>query len=162
MNSQEKVHLPSFAKGVIAGVASLIAYQYMRAIITQPRLTSRAMSSNAADFDTVETHALFIATENLRSAIERRRLPNNKTRQILHAGYRNFRESWARDFGFAAFGLLALKEFRVVKDTLEAFLDHQKMDGQLPVKLHAMGAPTRFVYSLLEREQPTEIPLRIS
>jgi GH15 family glucan-1,4-alpha-glucosidase len=160
MNSQKKFDLSSFIKGMIVGAVSLIVYQYTRAIVTQPRLTSRAMLSNAADFDTVETHALFIATENLRSAIEFRRLRNKKTRQILHAGYRNFRESWARDFGFAVFGLLALKEYKAVKDTMEAFLDHQKMDGQLPVKLHAMGAPTRFMYSLLEREQPTEIPLR--
>lgn len=164
MGSQKNVDLPSFIKGVVtgaaAGIASLITYQYMRAIFKQPRLTSRAMSTNAADFKTVEDNALFIATENLRSAIERRRLRNNKTRQILHAGYRNFRESWARDFGFAAFGLLALKEYRVVKDTLEAFLDHQTREGQLPVKLHSIDAPTRFMHSLFEREQPTEIPLR--
>ena len=164
MRSQKSVDLPSFIKGMIAGatagVASLITYQYVRAIFRQPRLTSRAVFTNAADFDTVEARALFIATENLRSAIERRRLRNNKTRQILHAGYRNFRESWARDFGFAAFGLLAIKEFRTIRDTLEAFLDHQTRDGQLPVKLHSIGTTTRFIHSLLEREQPTENPLR--
>lgn len=164
MRSQKSVDVSSFLIGMIAGatagIASLITYQYIHAIFKQPRLTSRAVFSNADDFDTVEARALFIATENLRSAIERRRLRNNKTRQILHAGYRNFRESWARDFGFAAFGLLALKEFKVVKDTLEAFLDHQTEEGQLPVKLHSIGPVTRFMHSLFEREQPTEIPLR--
>lgn len=85
---------------------------------------------------------------------------NRKMRELLHAGYRNFRESWARDFSFASYGLLALKEFKVVKDTLEAFLDHQTPEGQFPVKLHSMGVVTRFIHSLLEREQSTEIPLR--
>jgi GH15 family glucan-1,4-alpha-glucosidase len=53
-----------------------------------------------------------------------------------------------------------LKEFKPIKDTLEAFLDHQKKDGQLPVKLHSIGSTTRFIHSLFEREQPMEIPLR--
>ncbi len=108
----------------------------------------------------IEAHALFIAADNLRSAIELRRFGNRKTREILHAGYRNFRESWARDFSFASYGLLALNEFKVVKDTLEAFLDHQTPEGQFPVKLHSMGMVTRWMHSLLEREQSTEIPMR--
>ncbi len=164
MTSQKRVDQPSFIKGLItgaaAGIASLIAYQYIHAIIKQPRLMSRAVLSKAEDFDTIEAQALFIAADNLRSAIEVRRFGNRKTREILHAGYRNFRESWARDFSFASFGLLALKEFKVVKDTLEAFLDHQTPEGQFPVKLHSMGMVTRFMHSLLGREQPTEIPMR--
>ena len=131
MTSKENIDLPSFIKGMAvgaaAGVASLLAYQYIHAIIKQPRLTSRAVLSKAEDFDTIEAQALFIAADNLRSAIEVRRFGNRKTREILHAGYRNFRESWARDFSFASFGLLALKEFMVVIDTLEAFLDHQTL-----------------------------------
>ncbi len=164
MHSQKSVDLPSFIKGVIVGsatgVISLIAYQYMHAIIKQPRLMSRAVLSKAEDFDTVEAHALFIAADNLRSAIEIRRFGNRKLREILHAGYRNFRESWARDFSFASYGLLALKEFKVVKDTLEAFLDYQTPEGQFPVKLHSMGVATRFMHSLLGREQSTEFPMR--
>lgn len=146
--------------GALIGMGALVIYQFIHAILKQPRLTSRAVLSKAEDFPTVEARALFIAKNNLYSAIERRRLRNNKTRQILHAGYRNFRESWARDFGFAAFGLLALKQYRVVKDTLEAFLDHQTEEGQLPVKLHSMTPTTRYFHSLFEREQPTELPLR--
>lgn len=164
MTSQKNIDLPSFVKGALAGatagIASLIAYQYIHAIVKQPRLMSRAVLSKVEDFDTIEAQALFIAADNLRSAIEVRRFGNRKTRDILHAGYRNFRESWARDFSFASFGLLALKEFKVVKDTLEAFLDHQTPEGQFPVKLHSMGMVTRFMHSLLGREQPTEIPMR--
>jgi len=164
MQSRKSVDLPSFIKGAVvgatAGIASLIVYQYMRAILKQPRLMSRAVLSKAEDFDTVEARALFIAADNLRSAIEMRRFGSRKIREILHAGYRNFRESWARDFSFASYGLLALKEFKVVKDTLEAFLDHQTPAGQFPVKLHSMGVVTRFMHSLLEREQSTEIPMR--
>jgi glycogen debranching enzyme len=164
MSSPKNIHQPSFIKGMLtgaaAGIASLIAFQYIHAIIKQPRLMSRAVLSKAEDFDTIEARALFIAADNLRSAIEMRRLGNRKTREILHAGYRNFRESWARDFSFASYGLLALKEFKVVKDTLEAFLDHQTPEGQFPVKLHSMGMVTRFMHSLLGREQPTEIAMR--
>lgn len=160
MNSRKSVDLPSFIKGAITGVGSLIAYQYMRSILKQPRLISRAVLSKAEDFDTTEARALFIAADNLRSAVETRFMKNHKARQLLHAGYRNFRESWARDFSFASYGLLALNEFKVVKDTLEAFLDHQTPEGQFPVKLHSMGVVTRVMHSLLEREQSTEIPMR--
>lgn len=164
MNSQKNIDLPSFIKGAVVGavtgIASLIAYQYIHAILKQPRLISRAVLSKAEDFNTSEEHALFIAADNLRSAIEIRRAGNRKIRELLHAGYRNFRESWARDFSFASYGLLALNEFKVVKDTLEAFFDHQTPEGQFPVKLHSMGTVTRWMHSLLEREQPTEIPMR--
>jgi glycogen debranching enzyme len=160
----QNMDVPSFLEGLVVGalvgMALLIAYQYIHAIFKQPRLTTRVASSDAKDFASVEAHALFVAKNNLYSAIERRRLRNNKTRQILHAGYRNFRESWARDFGFAVYGLLALKQFRVVSDTLEAFLDHQTENGQLPVKLHSMSSTTRYFHSFFEREQPTELPLR--
>lgn len=101
----------------------------MHTILKQPRLTSRAVLSKPEDFDTVEARALFIAADNLRSGIEGRRFGNRKTRDIMHAGYRNFRESWARDFSFAAYGLVSLNEFKVVKETLEAFFDHQTAEA---------------------------------
>lgn len=164
MNPHNKIDQSSFFKGIaigaISGIASLITFQYMRAILKQPRLTSRAVISKTDDFDTLEAHALFIGAENLRSAIEMRRLANRKTKEILHAGYRNFRESWARDFSFASYGLLAIKEFDVVRDTLEAFLDYQTQDGQLPIKLHSIDMITRWMHSLFGREQPTEFPMR--
>lgn len=164
MSPQRNTDRSSFIKGMlvgaIGGIASFIAYQYMRAILQQPRLMSRAILSKAEDFDTIEARALYIAADSLRSAVEIRRMGNRKHREILHAGYRNFRESWARDFSFASYGLLALKEFKVVKDTLEAFFDHQTPQGQLPIKLHSMGMITRWMHSLFEREQPTEYALR--
>lgn len=165
MNEQKKnIQSPDFVKGMAVGaaigIASLVTYQYLRAILKQPRLMSRAVLSKAEDFDNLEAHALFIAADNLRSAIEARHTGDRKHKDVLHAGYRNFRESWARDFSFASYGLLALKEFKVVKDTLEAFLEYQTPDGQLPVKLHSMGVVTRFMHSLLGREQSVDIPLR--
>lgn len=164
MNPRKNIDLPSFIKGIAvgatAGIASLIAYQYIHAILKQPRLTSRAVLSKPEDFDTKESRALFIAADNLRSGIEGRRFGNRKTRDIMHAGYRNFRESWARDFSFAAYGLMSLNEFKVVKETLEAFLDHQTPEGQLPIKLHSFDMVTRFMHSLFGREQSTEIPMR--
>jgi GH15 family glucan-1,4-alpha-glucosidase len=164
MSPQKKTDRPSFFKGIgvgaAAGMISLIIYQYIYAILKQPRLISRAVLSKAEDFDTIEARALYIAADSLRSAIETRRTGNRKYREILHAGYRNFRESWARDFSFASYGLLALKEFKVVRDTLEAFFDHQTSQGQLPIKLHSMGMITRWMHSLFEREQPTEFELR--
>src|ERR1044071_7183175 len=80
--------------------------------------------------------------------------------EVLHAGYRNFRESWARDFGFASYGLLALKQYATVRQTLESFLLYQTPSGQLPVKLHSMDFVTRYFHSFLGREQSTEGVLR--
>ena len=112
------------------------------------------------EFENEEALAIFIATESLRSGIQTRRLTSTLSKEIVHAGYRNFSESWARDFGFAAYGLLALKQYNPVKETLEAFLWHQTREGQLPVKLHSLNVVTRFMHSYLGREQPTEILLR--
>ena len=63
------------------------------------------------------------------------------------------RESWARDFGFAIYGLLALQEVQTIHDTLEAFFWYQRPDGQLPVKLQSLRVFNRFLHSLLGREQ---------
>jgi glycogen debranching enzyme len=106
------------------------------------------------------TLAIFIATESLRSGIQQRRLTTHGSKEVLHAGYRNFSESWARDFGFAAFGLLTLKQYNPVKETLEAFLWHQTGEGQLPVKLHSVHVVTRFLHSFFGREQPNELMLK--
>ncbi|HKJ40173.1 MAG TPA: hypothetical protein VJ972_15495, partial [Anaerolineales bacterium] len=63
---------------------------------------------------------------------------------------------WARDFGFASFGLIAGEQYEVVRDTLVSFFWHQTPEGQLPVKLYSMNVVTRFLHSLFGREQPTE------
>ncbi|HLO14165.1 MAG TPA: hypothetical protein VK206_05010, partial [Anaerolineales bacterium] len=119
--------------GTVTGMASLLTFQYLFGILRRPRLISKAILLGREEFKDEEAQALFIATESLRAGIQTRRLTNTLTKEIVHAGYRNFSESWARDFGFAAYGLLALKQYTPVKETLEAFLWHQTSEGQLPV-----------------------------
>jgi glycogen debranching enzyme len=146
--------------GAVAGISSLLTYQYLSGILKQPRLTPWTILSQPEEFITQEALALFIATENLRAGVQTRRLKNGKYKEVLHAGYRNFRESWARDFGFASFGLLVLEQYDVVKQTLESFLVYQTPTGQLPVKLHSIDFVTRYFHSFLGREQSTEGVLR--
>jgi len=146
--------------GTLLGAGSLLAYQYFSGILHQPRLISKEIFSEENHFENKEALAIFIASENLHSGIYIRELAKGLNKKILHAGYRNFRESWARDFGFASYGLLAVEEFDTVRDTLEAFFLYQSPVGQLPVKLHSISTVTRYFYSLFGREQPTEFVLR--
>jgi len=142
--------------GMLAGIVSLISFQYLTRILREPRLTSKAVFSEDERFENKETMAMFIVAENLRAGIQTRFLARGLGREILHAGYRNFRECWARDFSFASYGLIALEQYKVVRDTLDAFFWHQRENGQLPIKLYSMGVVTRFLHSFLGREQPTE------
>jgi hypothetical protein len=162
--TQVNIHRPGFWSGALfgalAGISSLLTYQYLSGILKQPRLMPWTILSQPGEFETQEALALFIATENLRAGIQIRRLKNGQHKEVLHAGYRNFRESWARDFGFAAYGLLALEQYDTVRQTLEAFLAHQTPEGQLPVKLHSMDFVTRYFHSFLGREQSMERSLR--
>lgn len=146
--------------GALAGIGSLLTYQYLSGILRQPRLMPWTNLSKPEDFETQEALALFIASENLLAGVHTRRLKSGQYKDILHAGYRNFRESWARDFGFASYGLLALEKYDTVRQTLEAFFWHQTPDGQLPVKLHSLDFVTRYFHSFLGREQSTEGVLR--
>ena len=146
--------------GMFTGIASLLSYQYLSGILREPRLISKAVFSEEGKIENKEVLAMFIAAENLRSGIQTRFLKRGMSKTILHAGYRNFRESWARDFGFAAYGMIAIEQFDSVRETLDAFFSHQKEDGQLPVKLHSMNVLTRFLHSRLGREQSTERMLR--
>ena len=156
---ENKLDSRSFLQGALigsaVGAAILTAYQYFHTILKQPKLVSKAVFSNLDDFDSEEARAFFITAENIRAGFELRHLKNGEHRYILHAGYRNFRESWARDFGFAAFGLLALEEYDVVRDTLAAFFLYQAQDGRLPVKLQSMGVFSRYLHTLFGREQST-------
>ena len=146
--------------GVLAGMGSLLTYQYFSGILRHPRLISKENLSNEDQFENREALAIFIAAENLRSAIQNCLLTNGLSKEVLNAGYRNFRESWARDFGFASYGLLVLEQYATVKDTLEAFFWHQTDEGQFPIKLHSINVLTRFFYSLFEREQPIQVMLK--
>ena len=144
----------------VLGALVLKSAQHVRRILRQPRLASRVISAEMGKSDVLEARAVSIATANLRGAIESRRLLNGAEKLVVDAGWRNFREPWARDFGFASFGLLALGEFRVVRETLETFLAYQRSTGQFPVKVHSTGGFERFLHSLLKREQPVDVPLK--
>src|SRR5215211_2130536 len=146
--------------GTLTGMASLLTFQYLFGILRRPRLMSKAILLGEEQSDNEEALAVFIVAESLRSGIQPRRLTTHGSKEILHAGYRNFSESWARDFGVAAYGLLTLKQYETVKETLEAFFHHQTSHGQLPVKLHSVGVVTRFLHSYLGREQPNELMLK--
>jgi GH15 family glucan-1,4-alpha-glucosidase len=104
--------------------------------------------------------AKFIAIADIEAAIEERPIGNGRRKLIINAGFRNFREPWARDFGFASFGLLELGQARVVKETLELFLHFQRPNGQFPVKIHSTNVLERYIYSLFNRQQPIHEPLR--
>src|SRR6266508_1511028 len=111
--------------GAVAGIGSLLTYQYLSGILKQPRLMPWTFLSKPEELETQEALALFIASENLYAGVHVRGVKNGQHKEILHAGYRNFRESWARDFGFASFGLLALEQYDTVRQTLEAFLMYE-------------------------------------
>ena len=145
--------------GAALGILSTLITQNLRQILKQPRLSPKTVRTRVDEFENDGKRAVFIAAENLRACIEKRRLENQDIKEILHAGYRNFRESWARDFGFAAFGLLALKEYNPIRETLDAFFYHQTPDGQLPIKLKSMNVVNRYLHSLFSREQPVEAGL---
>jgi len=142
--------------GTLLGIGTLLTYQYLSGILRQPRLVSKEILSDDKEIENKEAMAVFLAAENLCSGVHPRFLTGELSKKILHAGYRNFRESWARDFGFATYGLLVLEEYEIIKDTLDAFFWHQSPQGQLPVKLYSLNVVTRFFHSLLGREQPTE------
>ena len=141
-------------------MASLLTFQYLFGILRRPRLSPKAILLGEQEFNDEEALGIFIAAESLRSGIQHRRLTVHGSKEILHAGYRNFSESWARDFGFAAYGLLTLKQYDPVRETLEAFFHHQTPLGQLPVKLHSVNVVTRFLHSFFGREQPNELMLK--
>ncbi len=104
--------------------------------------------------------AIQIASANLRAGIEKRYMPDGRQKRVLCAGMRNFREPWARDFGFASFGLIELNEIQATRETLEVFFQHQTPQGQFPVKIHATNVLDRYLISLFGRQQPIDRPIR--
>ncbi|GAB4452928.1 MAG: hypothetical protein Kow0031_35250 [Anaerolineae bacterium] len=145
---------------VAAGVALWQAGGYWRRLLRQPLLRRPAIPDNLAALVELEHQAQAIAAANLRSAIEPRKLASGRELHVLCAGRRNFREPWARDFGFASFGLAEIGEYEALKETLELFLIHQQMSGQFPVKIHSTSVADRYLHSLFGREQPTRAPLK--
>jgi GH15 family glucan-1,4-alpha-glucosidase len=126
----------------------------------QPRLSPRVSPVEVANHQSLQTKAFRIASSNLFAGIEKRRLPDGQEKFILCAGVRNFREPWARDFGFASFGLIELHEHQVTRECLEVFYLNQTASGQFPVKVHSTNVVNRYLHSLFKREQPTSSPLK--
>jgi glycogen debranching enzyme len=142
------------------GALSWAIYSYVRRLFGRPLLTDLHVSHEVkAHLSTVD-QAVLIAEANVRAVIEERELPDGRRKLILGAGLRHFREPWARDFGFASFGLVELNEARVIRETLEVFLRFQRPDGQFPVKVHSTGIVNRYLHAKFGRQQPTTNPLR--
>lgn len=95
--------------------------QYWRRLLKQPYLLTNQLPADLDNHQTIEAKGLRIAAANLLSGIEKRWLLNGQQKLVLCAGLRNFREPWARDFGFASFGLIELGELQAVKESLEVF-----------------------------------------
>lgn len=144
----------------LSGYVFWRGFSYSRRLLLQPKLMARNDAWRALDDDTRELWSTRIAAANLRAGIERRRLPDGQEKLVLCAGIRNFREPWARDFGFASFGLMELEEYPVVREGLEVFLLNQRPSGQFPVKVHSTNFFDRYMHSLLKRQQPTNTPIR--
>jgi GH15 family glucan-1,4-alpha-glucosidase len=135
-------------------------FRYGRRLWRQPKLASRQVQIQRLPDSVIEAEAAAIAQSNVRSGLEMRTLLNGEQKLILCAGARNFREPWARDFGFACYGLMAMGETTAAKEGLDVFLHYQKHSGQFPVKVHSTNILDRVLHALLWREQPITAPLR--
>jgi len=135
-------------------------FGYGQRLWQQPRLSPRLSPAEAANHQSLQTKALRIASSNLFAGIEKRRLPDGQQKFVLCAGVRNFREPWARDFGFASFGLIELNEHQATRECLEVFFINQKPSGQFPVKIHSTSIVDRYLHSLFKREQPVSAPIK--
>jgi GH15 family glucan-1,4-alpha-glucosidase len=133
---------------------------YWQRLTRQPTITPLRLPDDIHHQLLLEAKALRIATRNLEAGIEKRRLPDGRENYVVCAGHRNFREPWARDLGFAAFGLVELGHFAVLKEALEVFLINQKPSGQFPVKVHSTNYVDRYMHSLFKKEQPIDRPIR--
>ncbi len=148
---------------VIAGLLGVVFWHFLKywhRLFKQPFLAPSSLPQEINLHQTVEAKALLIAAANLRAGIELRSLPDGRQKLVLCAGLRNFREPWARDLGFASFGLIELEEFQAAKEAFEVFLINQRPSGQFPVKVHATNFVDRYLHSLFKREQPNFSPIR--
>lgn len=109
--------------------------------------------------DTEGLEAVEVVRVCLESCMEHRRVGPDERATVVCAGFRHFREPWARDFGFAAFGLLTEGRADVVNDGVRLFFSHQKSNGQLPLKLHSTNLAERYLHSVFHRVQPVEANL---
>jgi glycogen debranching enzyme len=151
---------------LVIALTSVVVYafwrvqRFTRRLLHQPPFQSDYVLINVNEETEILAHAYDITVNNLRGGIETRYMGDGVEKLVLCAGRRNFREPWARDFGFASYGLLAIQEDQVVKECLELFLYFQRPSGQFPVKIHSTSVLDRYIHSLLRREQPIYKPLR--
>jgi len=156
----------SLLRALLVGIISLLVYafwrvqRYARRLFKQPPFIDNYILINVTSDEEIRAHGYEIAVNNLRAGIETRHLSDGTQKLVLCAGRRNFREPWARDFGFASYGLLAIEEYQVVRECLELFLHFQQLSGQFPVKIHSTTVVDRYIHSLFRREQPIYKPLR--
>ena len=133
---------------------------YWQKLARQPTLGPFLSPDDLMQPSSLVDKALRIAARNLEAGIEKRALPDGREKYVLCAGLRNFREPWARDLGFAAFGLAELGRFEVLREALEVFLTNQRPSGQFPVKVHSTNFVDRYIHSLFKKEQPIDAPIR--
>jgi glycogen debranching enzyme len=165
-NQQASTQTDIVRQSLWVSLIAIISYavwrlsRYMNRLLRQPRLAYHLLRSDHTSPNEILAQGLLIASSNVRSGIEKRLLTNGEEKWVLCAGIRNFREPWARDFGFASFGLLDMEETEVVRDCLEVFLIHQQPDGHFPVKVHSTNVLDRYLHSLLGKQQPNFIPIK--
>jgi GH15 family glucan-1,4-alpha-glucosidase len=129
-------------------------------LFRQPRLPTLAPRvAPRPEVDALSQSAT-IAAANLRDRIETRTLEEGKAKRVLCAGWRNFREPWARDLSFALYGLMEAGEWQAARESLEVFFQYQNAAGQFPIKVHSNGVFNRYLHSLFRRQQPTYAPLK--
>jgi len=158
--TQWQVPLVVVPVAFVLGAISWYIWSYWRRLLGLPPLVKTMQEGRVEAHLSQREKAIQIGSANLRAGIEKRTLPDGQRKAVLCAGMRNFREPWARDFGFASFGLIELNELRATRETLEVFFLNQTEDGQFPVKIHSTNVLDRFLISLFGRQQPIDPPLR--
>ena len=133
-----------------AGYWALDIYRTGRKVLKRDRLVKP---------DTDGLEPVEVVRTCLESCMEHRRVGPGERATVVCAGFRHFREPWARDFGFAAFGLLTEGRADVVNDGVRLFFSHQKSNGQLPLKLHSTNLAERYLHSVFHRVQPVDAAL---
>jgi GH15 family glucan-1,4-alpha-glucosidase len=154
-----KPRLP-LALAFLFGAFSWYVLSYWRRLLGLPPIVRTRLEGRIDSNLSLGEKAIQIASANLRAGIEKRYMPDGQQKRVLCAGMRHFREPWARDFGFASYGLVELNEIQAIRETLEVFLQLQTPQGQFPVKIHATNMFDRYLISLFGRQQPIDIPIR--
>ncbi len=83
-------------------------------------------------------------------------LKNNYGEKGIYAGQHQFKDYWARDSFFASFGALSIGDKEIVKKNLELFLEGQKNDGQLPLRV---GQKDFYILKLAGFQLGQEVPV---